>query len=52
MGHLYQLYPHQFVRLRSGAVRIDGPWDTFGIILKEQDNGTFLIRGTGKTQRS
>lgn len=47
MGHLYQLFEHQFVRLRSGAVRIDGPWDRYGRIIKKQADGTWLIRGTG-----
>lgn len=50
MGHLYQLYEHQFKRLPSGAVRIDGPWDTYGIPIRKQDNGTWLIRGTGKKE--
>jgi hypothetical protein len=49
--HLYQLWPNQFKRLPSGAVRIDGPWDTFGRIIKLQDDGTYLIRGTGRKEQ-
>lgn len=50
-GYLYQLHPHQFKRLPSGAVRVDGPWDKFGVIIQQQANGTFLIRGTGNKER-
>jgi hypothetical protein len=51
-GHLYQLWPDQFARLKSGAVRIDGPWDTFGQLVtgKPQDSGAYLIRGTGRKE--
>lgn len=48
---LYQLYEHQFKRLPSGAVRIDGPYETYGLIIKKQANNTFLIRGTGHKER-
>lgn len=44
---LYQLFDNQFKRLPSGAVRIDGPYDTYGRIIKHQADGTWLIRGTG-----
>jgi hypothetical protein len=51
---LYQLFPNQFSHVRSTSarqyVRIDGPFDTYGYIIKKQDSGTFLIRGTGKTK--
>lgn len=47
MGHLYQLYERQFKRLNANVVRINGPWDTFGRIIKQQENGTYLIRGLG-----
>lgn len=49
---LYQLFDHQFTRLPSGAVRIDGPWDTYGRIIKRQDDGTWLIRGTGRKEQA
>lgn len=51
-GALYQLYPHQFKTLPSGALRIDGSWDTYGLKIKDQDNGTVLIRGTGRVERA
>lgn len=52
-GHLYQLFDGQFKRLPSGAVRIDGPWDKYGLFVKaeKQENGTYLIRGTGGEER-
>lgn len=50
MGNLYQLYENQFKRLGGNEVQIDGPHDKFGYIIKKQDNGTFLIRGTGSKQ--
>ena len=51
-GNLYQLWRRQFTRLASGAVRIDGPYDTFGLLVKRepQANGTYLIRGTGRRE--
>jgi hypothetical protein len=51
MGALYQLFGDQFKCLPSGAVRIDGPFDTYGVIIKKQDNGTWLIRGTGRQEQ-
>jgi hypothetical protein len=48
---LYQLFLNQFKRIRSMTARqyvqIDGPFEKYGYILKHQDNGTYLIRGTG-----
>jgi hypothetical protein len=47
VNHLYQLREQDFKRLPSGSVRIDGPWDTYGVLIKLQSDGTWLIRGTG-----
>lgn len=44
---LYQLFSNQFKVLSGGVVKITGPFDTYGFILKEKDNGIYLIRGTG-----
>jgi hypothetical protein len=48
---LYQLFPNQFNYLHAAGqrqyVQIDGPYDKYGYILKRQDSGTYLIRGTG-----
>lgn len=44
---LYQLFDYQFKRLPSGAVQIDGPFEKYGLIIKKQPSGTYLIRGTG-----
>lgn len=38
---------YQFKRLTCGAVEINGPHDRYGLIIKKQDSGTYLIRGTG-----
>lgn len=53
-GYLYRLWPNQFKRLKSGAVRIDGPFDTFGRLLdgKPNGDGAYLIRGTGNKEQS
>ena len=50
-GHLYQLWEDQFYRLNPPHyIHLDGPWDTYGVINgKQQENGTWLIRGLGKT---
>ena len=45
---LYQLFSYQFKRLPTGHVQIDGPYDKYGVIIKKQDSGTWLIRGIGK----
>ena len=50
MYHLYQLYPYQFERLDGNLVDMNGPHDRYGRILKEQEGGTFLIRGLGKSK--
>jgi hypothetical protein len=43
-GHLYQLPTD---RLPGQLVRIDGPWDTWGYVVKHQPSGYHLIRGLG-----
>lgn len=51
-GSLYQLWRHQFTILKYPYVRIDGPWDTYGILLsgeRPEHENTYLIRGIGKT---
>ena len=48
MGNLYQLYLSQFTRLSGSTVRINGPHDKYGYIIRYQEhNATYLIRGTG-----
>lgn len=42
--HLYQLW----TQAQPGQiVRIGGPWDTWGQVIKLLDNGYSLIRGLG-----
>lgn len=43
-GSLYQL---KTTALVGQPVIIDGPYDRYGIVLKHQDSGYHLIRGTG-----
>lgn len=43
-GYLYQLK----VQARPGQIiRIDGPWDTWGRVIRLQESGYHLIRGLG-----
>lgn len=47
---LYQLWRYQFAVLKDGLrVKLDGPYDTYGIILRPPRvaDGTYLIRGIG-----
>lgn len=46
-GLLYQL---KTKALPGKLMRIDGPWDTWGRVLKHQSSGFHLIRGLGKTK--
>jgi hypothetical protein len=50
---LYQLWRNQFTLLKDGRhVRLDGPYDTYGVILRppQVKDGTYLIRGSGHTK--
>ena len=44
MGALYQLPVGSFV---GQYVRVDGPWDAYGQVIKLNENGYHLIRGLG-----
>lgn len=43
--HLYQLRTKAPV---GAKVHFNGIWDRYGIVLKHQDSGYHLIRGTGR----
>ncbi len=43
-GALYQL---QTTALPGEVMRINGPWDTWGRVIKLQSSGFHLIRGLG-----
>lgn len=43
--HLYQL---QLGKTVNEVVRIDGPWDTWGYVVKLNPNGFNTIRGLGR----
>lgn len=43
-GHSYQLKTAAPV---GAKVYIGGPWDKYGYVVKHQDSGYHLIRGTG-----
>ena len=48
---LYQLYENQFKRLHNNYVLINGTYDKYGKLLSgKRENGTYLIRGVGKTK--
>lgn len=48
-GLLYQLQLGTHV---GDLVRINGPWDTWGRVIKLQDSGYHLIRGLGHQKSS
>ena len=43
-GLLYQL---ETKAMPGQIMRIDGPWDTWGLVIKHQASGFHLIRGLG-----
>lgn len=46
-GALYQL---QTTALPGQIMTINGPWDTWGMVIKRQPSGFHLIRGLGHTK--
>lgn len=46
-GHLYQLKVGDYI---GQIVRIDGPWNTYGRVIRYRTTGFHLIRGLGHTK--